>query len=340
MRGKVTLQEIADSVGLSKYAVSRALSGKSGVSAESKAIILRKAAELGYRKAPASSLGPGSVRRQAAPETDGESSNRWSGTVLVLFPDIRAQNQDSAYWGPLFEGITEGLNLKGINIVTLTKPDIDSMFSLLNPEALMGMITVGNISSPILHEVGRLGIPVVMVDHQDDSFLCDTVFSDNLAGMHDIMSDMLGRDHRRFQFIGNIGEARSFYERWTGFRIALMEAGVAHEQIPELLDVDYERFHETIADAYASRPLPEVFVCANDYYASLTNDALRELGLPIDGILLTGFDNMLPDIPAVTINVEEEMLGRRAVDQLLWRLLHPDAGFERRLIRGSFIAYR
>lgn len=340
MRSKVTLQEIADSVGLSKYAVSRALSGKSGVSAESKAIILRKAAELGYRKVPSASPGLGNVRRQATPEAGSELRDHWTGTVLVLFPDIRAQNQESAYWGPLFEGITEGLNLKGINIVTLTKPDIDSMFSLLNPEAIMGMITVGNISSPILHEVGRLGIPVVMVDHQDDSFLCDAVFSDNLAGMRDVMSDMLGRGNRRYQFVGNIGDARSFYERWVGFSIALMEAGIAHDQIPELLDVDYVLFKETIGNAFASRPLPEVFVCANDYYASVTIEALRELGLSIDDILFTGFDNMLPDVPTVTIDVEEEMLGRRAVDQLLWRLLHPDAGFERRLIRGSFIAYR
>lgn len=340
MRGKVTLQKIADSVGLSKYAVSRALSGKSGVSAESKAIILRKAAELGYRKAPESSLNSGSVRRHATPVPDGEVSDQWTGTVLVLFPDIRAQNQESAYWGPLFEGLTKGLNLKGITIVTLTKPDIDSIFSLLNPEAIMGMITVGNISSPILHEVGRLGIPVVMVDHQDDSFLCDTVFSDNMAGMHDIMTDMLGRDRCRYQFVGNIDEARSFYERWIGFSIALMRAGIQQEQIAELLDIDDAQFKKTFAEAFASRPLPEVFVCANDYYASLTIEALRELRLPIDGILFTGFDNMLPDVPSVTINVEKEMLGRRAVDQLLWRLLHPDAGFERRLIRGSFIAYR
>lgn len=336
MRGKVTLQEIADSVGLSKYAVSRALAGKSGVSAESKAMIVQKAAELGYRKEPAAPASPSSVRRSVSAD---RSEERWTGTVLVLFPDIRAQNQESAYWGPLFEGITEGLNLRGINIVTLTKPDIDSMFSLLNPEAIMGMITVGNISSPILHEVGRLGIPVVMVDHLDASFRCDTVFSDNLTGMNDVMSDMLGRGRRYYQFVGDIGEAHSFYERWVGFSIALMGAGITHEQIPELLNVDYAHFKETIGDAFASRPLPEVFVCANDYYASLTIEAMRELGLSTDGILFTGYDNMLPSVPTVTVNVEETLLGRRAVDQLLWRLLHPDASFERRLIQGDFIAY-
>jgi LacI family transcriptional regulator len=48
---------------------------------------------------------------------------------------------------------------------------------------------------------------------------------------------------------------------------------------------------------------------------------------------------MLPSVPTVTVNVKEALLGRRAVDQLLWRLLHPDASFERRLIQGSFIAY-
>ncbi|MHA6480365.1 LacI family DNA-binding transcriptional regulator [Paenibacillus sp. strain BS8-2] len=336
MRSKVTIQTIADSVGLSKYAVSRALAGKSGVSAESKAIILHKAAELGYRKEPVSVRAASESYSRNSVMID-EEHEQWSGSVLVLFPDVRAQNQESAYWGPLFEGITEGLNAKGINIVSLTKPDIDSMFSLLNPQALMGMITVGNISSPILHEAGRLGIPVVMVDHLDPSFPCDTIFSDNLAGINDVMSDMLGRGYRRYQFIGNIEEAYSFYERWVGFSVSLMNADIAHVQIPELLRIDYESYKETIAAAFAARPLPEVLVCANDYYAGVTKETLQELGHSTKDMMFTGFDNMRRNVSSVTINVEEKRLGLRAVDQLLWRLRNPDASPERMLIRGEYM---
>lgn len=48
MRGKVTLQEIADAAGVSKFAVSRALSGKPGVSEETRAVLVKLAAQMGY----------------------------------------------------------------------------------------------------------------------------------------------------------------------------------------------------------------------------------------------------------------------------------------------------
>ncbi len=51
-RGRVTLQTIAHEVGLSKYAVSRSLSGKSGVSEETRERIRQTALRLGYSKPP------------------------------------------------------------------------------------------------------------------------------------------------------------------------------------------------------------------------------------------------------------------------------------------------
>ena len=54
---KVTLKTIAVETGLSKFAVSRALSGKSGVSEETRELVTEMAARLGYKKpAPTSAL--------------------------------------------------------------------------------------------------------------------------------------------------------------------------------------------------------------------------------------------------------------------------------------------
>ncbi|MCR9218193.1 MAG: LacI family DNA-binding transcriptional regulator, partial [bacterium] len=47
---RVTLRVIADECGLSKYAVSRALSGKDGVSEATRNRILEVADELGYKR--------------------------------------------------------------------------------------------------------------------------------------------------------------------------------------------------------------------------------------------------------------------------------------------------
>ena len=45
---RVTLQAIADDLGLSKIAISRALAGKPGVSDETRRTVARRAEELGY----------------------------------------------------------------------------------------------------------------------------------------------------------------------------------------------------------------------------------------------------------------------------------------------------
>lgn len=48
MKRKITMQDIADKLGISKNSVSQALSGKSGVSEETRQLIEQTAKELGY----------------------------------------------------------------------------------------------------------------------------------------------------------------------------------------------------------------------------------------------------------------------------------------------------
>lgn len=322
----MTIQEIADFVGLSKFAVSRALAGKSGVSAGTRDMILKAAGQLGYFKGTPNGSASGDLK-----DTDATS---WSGTILVLFPNIRYQNMDSLYWGPIFNGISSRLNQKGLNILTLTEPTDDSMFSLLNPDAIRGIITVGSISTTILLDIKRLGIPVVMVDHLDTGFQCDSIFTDNLSCMREIMVELIRKGYKRFQFVGNIKEAQSFYERWLGFRSVLEEYEIEHKQIPSLIGPELDQLHDTVIAAVKQHGLPEVFVCANDSYALFSIEALESAGIKVpDQCLLTGFDNTHPMLPiSATVNINKELIGKRAVDQMLWRILNPNANYEKKLI--------
>ncbi|WP_438431213.1 LacI family DNA-binding transcriptional regulator [Gorillibacterium sp. sgz500922] len=328
MRGKVTIQQIADLTGVSKFAVSRALSGKSGVSSQTREMILRAAGQLGYFKAQPLPLE--SERKQ--PEAGGGA-----GTILVLFPNIRYQNMDSLYWGPLFDGISTRLNQMGRDILTLTEPSGDHLFTLLNPEAIQGIVTVGSISTPILLDIKRLNIPVVMVDHLDPAFHCDMVFTDNLASMKELMVKLISKGYKSFQFVGNIRDAQSYYERWIAYRATLEEFHLPQEQIPGLISLDMEMIHETLSVILQGHPLPEVLVCVNDSTAMYAMEALRRVGIDVPGrIAVTGFDNTCDDQPILaTVNVNEELLGRRAVDLLLWRIQNRSTAYEKLLIQAD-----
>ncbi|WP_236642156.1 MULTISPECIES: LacI family DNA-binding transcriptional regulator [unclassified Paenibacillus] len=330
MKTKVTIQEIAHFTGLSKFAVSRALSGKSGVSEQTRDVILKAAGKLGYFKD--NSMLSGDM--YSSNELQDPQNTRWSGTILILFPNVRYQNQDSVYWGPVFNGISSRLNQKGINILTLTEPSADQLFTLLNPDAIRGIITVGSITTPILLEIKRLGIPVVLVDHLDPVFHSDSIFTDNFASMRDIMLYLLRKGFKRFQFVGNTSDAHSFYERWVAYTSVLMGHGLNLNQIPELNSPDVDDFRKTFTSVINEENLPEVFVCANDFFALYTIEALESMGIRVpDQCVVTGFDNVYDNIPVLaTVNVNKELLGARAVDQMLWRIVNPESNVEKKLI--------
>lgn len=331
MGKKVTMQQIADAAGVSKFAVSRALTGKPGVSEQTREMIMRTAAQLGYFKAEPkrSSLG-------GEPERDAKGEQ--GGTVLILFPNIRSQNRSSLYWGPVFDGISARLNELGMDILTLTEPSSERMFSVLNPEAISGVITVGSISTSMLLEVYRLQIPLVMVDHEEPAIHADSIFTDNMKCMRELVLILIGTGYKRFQFAGKLPDAASFRERWLGYRSMLEEMQIKEEQRAELLGPDHGHIQAAI-DEMPPEELPEVFVCDNDLTASIVLGALRKKGVPVpERCAVTGFDDTRTDEPIVaTVRVDKENLGKRSVDQLLWRMENPDVPAERKLIYSELV---
>ncbi|SFF28829.1 LacI family transcriptional regulator [Paenibacillus catalpae] len=328
MRGKVTIQEIADMAGVSKFAVSRALTGKAGVSAATREMIYKVAGQLGYFK--------NNEPKRFAGEMQEHVDRKRSGTIVILFPNIRYQNKESVYWGPVFDGISARLNQQGIDIMTLTEPSHDHVFALVKPEAIQGVITVGSISTPILLDIGRLNIPVVMVDHIDPAFPCDTVFTDNYSCMQNLMTKLVSKGYRKFQFVGNISDAQSYFERWLAFRTTLESYGISLNQDPLLIGPDGNDMYKLFPQLEL-KELPEVFVCSNDTTAQYLVDELDKRNISVPGdCAVTGFDNTCDTHPILgTVNVNKELLGMRAVDQMLWRIANPESAAEKKLIQGD-----
>jgi len=330
MRDKVTMQQIADLAGVSKFAVSRSISGKSGVSEETREMILKAAGQLGYFKNEAKSY---------SNDLKDYNEQRLSGTILVLFPNVRFQNRDSMYWGPVFDGISKQLNQKGMDILTLTEPSSDSMFSLLNPDAIRGIITVGAISTSILLEIHRLKIPMVMVDHQDETFQCDAVFTDNYNAMKQLTTKLVSKGYKRFQFVGHIRYSQSFFERWLAFRETMEQLSIEYSQVSRLISPAAVEEVHLVMEELTDEQIPEVFVCANDTNAVYVIEALQKRGNNVPGdCVVTGFDNTHPSAPILaTVDVNKEVLGMRAVDQVVWRILNQESNIEKKLIGARLI---
>lgn len=344
MAKKVTMQKIADHLGVSKFVVSKALSGKDGVNETTRERVIQAASQLGYytqKNAYAQHV------KQPIPAGQGERTKQ---SVLVLMPGIRSQTQDSAYWGKIIDGIALALDDRRLGMVIVSEHRADNFVNILNPAGLLGLIGVGQISTSLLMEVHRIGLPMVLIDHEDPLIPTDTVFVSNVDSMARVTNHLMAVGHESLHFIGGIGYSRSFRDRWTGFRGALEENGRKPQgpDDPMLLmegmddDSFRDEFRGWLKKRIQTGTLPTALVCANDSTAIIVSEEVKEQGLRIpEDVSVTGFDNIddasraVP--PLTTVHVPKEAMGRAAVDMLLGRLQSPASPLAKMLIAADVV---
>lgn len=351
---KITMQQIADHLGVSKFVVSKALSGKDGVSETTKERVLQAASQLGYFSQKNTYVKAMKLEQLPKVPAAGKQS------VLVLMPNIRFQTKESLYWGRILDGIASRLEEDGYGMVIVSEQSVDHFVHFLNPNGILGLIGVGEISTPLLLEVHRIGLPMVLVDHEDMLIPTDTVFTNNYECMYRLTKNLIGKGHKHLCFIGDISYSRSFKDRFLGFRSALEEqedtergtgAGMDMNGSKEgcLFSVEgfeHEQFQEPIKQwankRLKARTLPTALLCANDEIAIGAVNALQELGVavPLD-VSVTGFDNIDDSFrmtPALTtVHVPKESLGKRAVERLLGRIASKAEPMEKLLLAGELL---
>ncbi|AIQ40163.1 LacI family DNA-binding transcriptional regulator [Paenibacillus sp. FSL R5-0912] len=344
MAKKVTMQKIADHLGVSKFVVSKSLSGKGGVNETTRERVIQAASQLGYFTQKNAYVQ--SIKRPPQPV----DSDRNKQSVLVLMPNIRSQTQDSLYWGKIVDGIALALDQEGLGMVIVSEHRTDNFVNILNPSGLLGLIGVGQISTSLLLEVHRIGLPMVLIDHEDPLIPSDTVFANNTDCMTRLSNHLMGTGHTELHFIGNIRYSRSFRDRWIGFRSALEENGMrtpaGDDEMLQLEGMDDGTFDESFKQwmhiRKKTKSLPTALVCANDFIALTISDLLKAEGFAIPGdVSVTGFDNIedatrgVP--PLTTVHVPKEAMGRAAVEKLLNRIHNPAAPLEKILIAADIV---
>ncbi|WP_410767942.1 LacI family DNA-binding transcriptional regulator [Fontibacillus sp. BL9] len=340
---KITMQQIADHLGVSKFVVSKALSGKGGVNEITKNRVIQAASQLGYFAQKNAYMKNQSLSQQPTSFAGKQS-------VIVLMPNIRFQTKDSLYWGKILEGVSEELESRGLGMVIVSESRVDHFIHVLNPEGILGMIGVGQIDSSLLLEVHRLGIPMVLVDHEDSLIPTDTVFANNGDSISRLCNHLFGLGHTRLHFIANIQFSRSFRDRWSGFREALEQNGLETPRVDDpmlqLNGVDTGEFaidfEEWILNRKKNRQMPTALVCANDSIAIRVEEVLKRIGIEVPGqITVTGFDNIddayRSEPPITTVHVPKEAMGRRAVRKLIERIENPEQVYEKVLVSAELV---
>lgn len=318
-----TLKDIAAASGLSVAAVSKVLNERKGVSAESRARVLRVIEELGYR---------GRAGR-AAPAGQGGSA-----TLVTLDRYLTSNN----FYGEIIRGILEGAAAAGIRI------DIDigssagaatadaSMFANASPNAV---VLVGIDSPDIIDRIAALGCPAVIVNGMDSHMRIPSVSPDFYFGGYAATRHLLDLGHRDIVHVTHVYR-KSISLRLEGFRDALADAGIAFDPARHVLDLQ-----DSLAISLDARPRiadwlaktkrrPTALFCVADIVALAALQAASGLGIRVpEDLSIMGFDG-LPigahaSPPLTTMIIDRYEIGRIAVRLLQERLAGAEGAAQR-----------
>lgn len=307
---RVTLETIARRLGLSKYSVSRALSGGDGVSEATRRNVLEVARELGYRHAAISSFG-GSTR---------------TATVSLFLPSD--DHQGSEYWLKVMGGVqAEGERL-GQRVITRSLGRDVAIGEALFQEA-EGVIIAGQQTGRLVGPHVPPGLPKVLIGYPPNLEAVDTVtVADREAG-HAVGAHLLGLGHVRVAYVSERRREASRSERYEGLRVAM--AGESRSSVsrvwanPEDVAASLQ---VRLGRLMARHDPPTAFFCSTDVIAFATIRALHQLDLHVPhGASVVGFNDYVESSQSVptltTVHVPMHELGVLAMRRLHARLNDP-----------------
>lgn len=320
MEKKITIQNIADALGLSRNTVSKALNNTGVLAEDTRQKILEKAAEMGYRRVIyISDSSPGKTEeiKELALITQNMPYGSHFGTyALNTFQERMSKNNYRLSMFPVRDTEISSLNLP----------------MGFNKEKTAGIICLELFDSKYIEMLSTLNIPLLFLDTAADTDItqikADFLLMENHLSIFNLTNTLIQNGCQRFAFAGNPEHCLSFSERYQGFMHALSINNLkpyTSQFTGRTVFSDANTLEETVRRTFQ---LPDVFVCANDFIAIDLIRALKKCGINVpDSVRVTGFDNStesrIIEPHLTTVDIPSSQMGYIAADMLRSRINEP-----------------
>ncbi|OAS87804.1 MULTISPECIES: LacI family DNA-binding transcriptional regulator [Metabacillus] len=328
MAKKITMQDIADRLQISKNSVSQALSGKPGVSEETRRIVETAARELGYEYT--------SVRNQL-------QKSEQNKTFALIASEFAFSLK--SFFGEIYLSIERELSKQGIHL--LIQPISEHAISerqlpsFVQNKSVDGILILSHLSTDYINEILSTNIPTILIDHHHPHINADAILTNNRFGAYTAVEHLLKLGHRKIGFVGNTSYSPSYYERLEGYRLALHHHEIKIDPTFILSDVLEE--DEDLRISMSKLPKqPTAWFCVNDGFGFLVCSYLYHAGIKIpDQISVCNFDNgqlsQISNPKITTMDIDLKLYGIKAVEQLIWRINNKDAVYQEILLPTTLI---
>lgn len=323
---KVTLQDIADALGVSRISVWKVFSGREGVSDELRKKILAKASELNYNFPKDIEL-PDEYRNTERP---------LNISVTVSRPET------SLFWMTIIHEIAKELSKHNVNLIYTYLPyQIPTDYCL--PSQLMngtidGIIILNVYDERLIRMLSKLQLPKVFLDTVNsidfEELGGDLILSIGKSCVYKITEHMISQGKTSIGFIGDINYARTNHERYEGYLDAMAKHKLNVKQeycFTGPIGIDtYEE--EILSFVKNLTTFPEAFVCASDHVACVLWNELNAMGYQVPkDIFISGFNNIQECAHAknlTTVQVYSQAIGLRLATQVLYKIKNPTSRHE------------
>lgn len=336
MAERVTIQDIADALGVSRNTVSKAINNTGLLAEATRERVLQKAMEMGYKQF--SYINIAGAEKKTEPLAP-------AGEIALFFTGFIGNSHFSS---TMLDKFQRELSQLGYSF-TMHRIPVEAVDALQLPasyqrERISGIICVEMFDRGYADMLCGLGIPILFVDTPvvglGRPLRADCLYMENQSGIYSFVQEMIRRGKRRIGFIGEYLHCQSFFERYMGYRNAMFLSGLPcpeewcitgnKEGVREPDSNDYKEYLEKCFRSMDS--LPEVFICANDFVALDAIQTFKKLGISVPGdVWLCGFDDS-PESKFVTptlttIHIHSQIMGFSAVHLLVSRIKEPSLNF-------------
>lgn len=325
----VTMQCIADQLGVSKVTISKALKDQEGVSEELRQKIKEIAQELGYK----------------LPNAD--ASTAWTKNVVIMVQEKYVDAREyTTFYLRFYQKLASNLTQKGymcnlfpIGASTPTTTEFNKWFS---ESSVGGVIILGDIKQHYITMIKDLNIPMVFLDCYSGDLNVDCIVTDNYYSTFEITNYLRKCGHTQIGFVGNINATSSIQDRFLGYCRALIGSGLPIKQ--ELIISDRDDINEEI-EFVLPKEMPTAFVCNCDDTAYKFVQHLGSKGYKVpEDISVVGFDNDIyaelcnPKLTTVAVNIE--LMAEKAVNLIIRKIQNGDYESQSRVFVTGDTIYR
>ena len=331
MKKKVTIQDIADTLGISRNTVSKAINNSDGLAEATREKILQKAVEMGYKQF---SYVKSFSSLSESTQVDRKSVPVFQGEIALLTTVFLTKSHFSSLMLDKFQREISQLGYI-LNTHRVTEQNLreNSLPITFRREQVKAIICIEMFDRAYDEMVCELGIPVLCVDGPAKkggyNLPADQLYMDNVTEISRFVHSMLDQGHRRIGFIGNPEHCQSFFERFIAVQGTLLVEGVPME---ERYCIRYNHTDEIAELLDSLDPLPDVFVCANDFVAGDAIRALFSIGKTVpEDVRILGFDDSSESRhsrpPLSTVHIHTQIMAYEALHLLMSRIREPSLDF-------------